>query len=143
MIAETTNPDFKILAADDELVEAVLVVVGQDKGGHIVSSHRPERVVALIVESLQRAVSAHNGKRAVRRTQLSNRYSVRSIRNLFIKEIPVFLDIIRQEGGRGSNRQDIPLHALVKLSRREAQDPLVDVQHTHLQHWHLHCVGDG
>ena len=97
MIAETTNPDFKILAANDELVEAVLVVVGQDKGGHIVSSHRPEWVVAwmfcfiqafiaipetLIVESLQRAVSADNGERSVRRTQLPNRYRVRSIGHL-------------------------------------------------------------
>ena len=82
MIAETTNPDFKILAADDELVEAVLVVVGQDKGGHIVSSHRPEWVVAFVVESLQRAVSADNGERSVRRTQLPNRYRVRSIGHL-------------------------------------------------------------
>ena len=45
---QSTDPDLKVLAADDQLVQAVLVVVGQHKGGHIVPSHRPEWVVSCI-----------------------------------------------------------------------------------------------
>ena len=40
-----TDPDFEVLAADNELVQAVLVVVRQDKGGHIVPCHRPKWIV--------------------------------------------------------------------------------------------------
>ena len=56
------HADLEVLGADDELVPAVLVVVGEDEGGHVVPGHGPERVVALVVESLQRAVAAHDGQ---------------------------------------------------------------------------------
>ena len=45
---QSTDPDLKVFAADDQLVQAVLVVVCQHKGGHIVPSHRPEWVVSCI-----------------------------------------------------------------------------------------------
>ena len=51
------HSDLEILRADYQLIVTVLVVVRHHQRGHVVSSHRPEGVVALVVKSLIMSVS--------------------------------------------------------------------------------------
>ena len=42
-----------------------LCVVGEDEGGNIISGYRPERIIALVVESLQKLVMLEGRQKGV------------------------------------------------------------------------------